>query len=118
LTISKAQDNFWLLGEEGAVQAPRRAEPHWQDGAQWQEGDIRYTVNSSSELKHDVGAYYLNMTNVKTGEKATAVYNSDGTLADVRANQSWRPVPRQKQKADAAGMVRDSVRKAMRFWFK
>jgi len=98
------------------MSTPRRAAPHWRDGAQWEEAGIRYTVNSSKELAHDLGAYYLNMVNLKTGAKATAVYNSDGTLAQVKANKDWVEVPTQKQSIDWVALLRDSFRRALRFW--
>ncbi len=95
--------------------APRRAAPHWRDGLQWQEGDIRYTVNSSSELAHDPGSYYLNMLNVKTGAKATAVYNSDGTLANVDANRDWVEVGTQRQ-IPWMQILRESWRRAINMY--
>lgn len=73
----------------------------YKDGDQWQEGDIVYTVNTANdkelrELGLDSGAYYLNQRNVKTGQKATAVYTADGELAPVKSNRYWKEVASQR----------------------
>ena len=94
----------------------------WQDGDRWVEGDIRYTCNSSSQLSNDPGSYYLSMDNLKTGAHATAVYNSDGTLAEIKQNAQWVRVPTQTQKKereiDWIRIIRDSWQRAIRIWFK
>lgn len=60
-----------------------------RDGSQWQDSDgTIHTVNSTSDPKAQ-GGYYHTQYNPATGDKATAVYNSDGTFADVKANSQW-----------------------------
>lgn len=89
-----------------------------RDGQQWQEGDILYTVNSAIDktLPPDQGQYYVSMKNVRTGEHSTAVYNSDGTFAPVKANRDWKAVRKQSQ--GIAAMIVDSFRRAIRIVFK
>ena len=50
--------------------------------------------------QHVPGGYYYNQHG-PTGDgsigHATAVYNADGTLADIPQNRGWQDVPRQDQ---------------------
>lgn len=65
-----------------------------KDGEQWTDSDgTVHTVNPTDNPKVPEGGYYHTQKN-KDG-KASAVYNPDGTLADVRANRDWKDVPRQ-----------------------
>ena len=64
-----------------------------RDGEQWTDSDgTRHTVNSTDD-PNAAGGYYHNQKG--PDGKATAVYNADGTLADVPANREWTEVPRQ-----------------------
>lgn len=51
---------------------------------------MRYTVNPTDDPKVGTDGYYLSQTDVASGEKATAVYNGDGSLANVPANRDWQ----------------------------
>jgi len=60
-----------------------------QDGARWKDGaGTTHTVNSANDPKAR-GGYYHSQTDSK-GNKATAVFNRDGTLANTKANKDWR----------------------------
>lgn len=61
---------------------------------QWVAGGVQYTANPANDPNAQ-GGYYLSQTDMETGDKATAVYNADGTFADTKANKDWRDVPRQ-----------------------
>lgn len=91
--------------------------PGHRDGEQWTEGDIRYTVNTANdkelvELGLSKGAYYLNQVNLKTGEKATAVYTADGRLAPTRSNRDWKNV---KIQVDWAEEIKKAIRRGIRW---
>ena len=91
--------------------------PGYRDGEQWQEGDIVYTVNTANDKQLEAlglakGAYYLNQRNVKTGEKATAVYTADGQLAPVKANRDWRPA---KKQYDWGSEIRKAISRGIRW---
>lgn len=59
-----------------------------RDGEQWTTSDgTKHTVNSTEDPRAP-GGYYYSQTD-SNGNKATAVYNSNGTLADVPANKDW-----------------------------
>lgn len=65
-----------------------------QDGARWVDSSgTSHTVNSTSDPAVPAGGYYYNQHG--SDGHATAVYNPDGTLADVAANRDWVDVPRQ-----------------------
>ena len=64
-----------------------------QDGDQWSAGDTTHTVNSTSDPAVPAGGHYHNQHG--PDGHATAVYNPDGTMADVAANSQWQDVPRQ-----------------------
>lgn len=65
-----------------------------KDGDRWTDSDgTTHTVNSADDKKAAGGYYYTQVD--KNGNKATAVYNSDGTFAPVKANNDWKEVPRQ-----------------------
>ncbi len=65
-----------------------------RDGDQWTTPDgTTHTVNSTSDPRVGEGGYYYNQHG--PDGHATAVYNADGTLADVPANSDWTDVPRQ-----------------------
>jgi hypothetical protein len=60
-----------------------------KDGEQWTASDgTKHTVNSTQDPKAP-GGYYHTQTS-PDGTKATAVYNADGSLADVKANKDWK----------------------------
>lgn len=62
--------------------------PGYQDGEQWTADDgTTHTVNSTNDPNAPGGYYHTQVDN--DGNKATAVYNSDGTMADVKANRDW-----------------------------
>ena len=63
------------------------------DGEQWvgPDGTI-HTVNSTEDPRVP-GGYYHTQYDPETGAKATAVYNADGTFADVPANKAWVEKP-------------------------
>ncbi|OYX53465.1 hypothetical protein B7Y92_02885 [Candidatus Saccharibacteria bacterium 32-50-13] len=66
----------------------------YRDGDQWTDADgTAHTVNSTNDPNVPAGGYYYNQHG--PGGHATAVYNPDGTLADVPANRDWRDSPRQ-----------------------
>jgi hypothetical protein len=70
-----------------------RPDPSEQDpSGQWEQDGVKYTVNETSDPAAP-GGYYLSQEDTETGDHATAVYNPDDTLADVRANESWAPAP-------------------------
>ena len=46
-----------------------------------------HTINSTDDKNVPNGYYHTQVDS--SGNKVTAVYNSDGTLADVNANKSW-----------------------------
>lgn len=74
---------------------PKKRKPG-DPGKQWDEAGVRYTVNPADDRRlSDPDAYYLNQKDLKTGNKATAVYRGDGRLADVPANRDWERVPKQ-----------------------
>lgn len=79
------------------VGVPKR--PERSPEGRWQEGDLRFTVNPATDhnLTKDALAHYLNVKDMKTGEKSTIVYNGDGTMASVKANRVWKEVPAQPQ---------------------
>lgn len=54
-------------------------------GDQWIQGGMRYTVNSTSDPRAP-GGYYLSMTDLATGAKATAVYDATGDLVRFPGN--------------------------------
>lgn len=57
-----------------------------KDGIKWTERDgTTHTVNSTQDPRVPGGYYHTQVDSA--GNKATAVYNSDGTLADVPANK-------------------------------
>lgn len=57
-------------------------------GARWTADDgTTHTVNPTSDPQVPDG-YYHSQTNAD-GEKSTAVYNSDDTLADIKQNRDW-----------------------------
>lgn len=61
-----------------------------RDGEQWRDPDgTRHTVNSTEDPKVPGGYYHSQLG--PNGEKATAVFNPDGTMADVKANKDWKP---------------------------
>lgn len=65
-----------------------------KDGAQWEDSaGTTHTVNSADDPKATGGYYYTQVDS--SGNKATAVYNSNGTMADAKANSEWVEVPRQ-----------------------
>ena len=55
-----------------------RTRPLWE-GARWVQGGMRYTVNSTEDPTAP-GGYYLSMTDLDSGAKATAVYDRNGYL--------------------------------------
>ncbi len=64
------------------------------DGQQWNGSDgTRHTVNSTDDPKVPGGYYHSQQDG--DGNKATAVFNSDGSMANVSANRDWTPVSRQ-----------------------
>ncbi|MDO4773707.1 MAG: hypothetical protein Q4A37_01110, partial [Candidatus Saccharibacteria bacterium] len=66
----------------------------YQDGDRWFDNDgTSHTVNSTSDPAVPEGGYYHSIGN--SSGHATAVYNPDGTLADVSANAGWQDSPRQ-----------------------
>ena len=65
------------------------------EGAQWSQGGITYTVNSTDDPKAP-GGYYLSMRDEQTGDHTTAVYNPDDTFAETKANKQWKPAPKQE----------------------
>ena len=46
-------------------------------------------MNSTQDPKAPDG-YYVSIKDEATGNHATAVYNSDDTFADTKANDNWR----------------------------
>ena len=65
-----------------------------RDGDQWKDSaGTTHTVNSADDPKAAGGYYYTQVDS--DGNKATAVYNSDGTFANVSTNSDWKDVPRQ-----------------------
>ncbi|QHU93909.1 hypothetical protein GWK78_02625 [Candidatus Saccharibacteria bacterium oral taxon 488] len=67
----------------------------YQDGDRWVDPDgTSHTVNSTND-PNVPGGYYYNQHG--PDGHATAVYNSDGTFANVAANRDWVEVPRQDQ---------------------
>ncbi len=61
-----------------------------KDGQQWSSGDgTIHTVNSTVDPNVASGGYYHTQVDAR-GNKATAVYNPDGSLADVKANRDWQ----------------------------
>jgi hypothetical protein len=66
----------------------------YQDGARWTDSSgTSHTVNSTNDPAVPAGGYYYNQHG--PDGHATAVYNPDGTLADVAANRDWVDSPRQ-----------------------
>lgn len=70
----------------------------YQDGERWIDSDgTSHTVNSTSD-PNVPGGYYYNQHG-PTGDgsiwHATAIYNADGTFADIPQNRDWQDVPRQ-----------------------
>lgn len=61
-----------------------------KDGEQWTgpDGTI-HTVDSTQDPGVSLGGFYHTQYDPNTGDKATAVYNPDGTFADVPANNQW-----------------------------
>jgi predicted enzyme related to lactoylglutathione lyase len=60
-----------------------------RDGAQWTDSDgTRHTVNSTDDPQAPGGFYHSQSS--PNGDKATAVYNNDYTMADVAANKDWK----------------------------
>lgn len=59
------------------------------DGEQWEEGGMRITVNSALDDRVKGEGYYVTLEDLETGAKSTAVYNEDGTLADVPRNRQF-----------------------------
>jgi len=58
-------------------------------GDRWTADDgTSHTVNPTSDPQVP-GGYYHSQTN-SDGEKSTAVYNSDGSLADIKQNRDWQ----------------------------
>lgn len=65
----------------------------YRDGERWTNSDgSTVTVNSTNDPGAP-GGYYVSQSD--GGDHSTAVYNGDGTLADVPANSGWVDVPRQ-----------------------
>jgi len=63
-------------------------------GDKWEDNGVGYTVNPTDD-ENAPGGYYLSQKDTQTGDHATAVYNTDGTFAETKANRQWRNVPRQ-----------------------
>lgn len=64
--------------------------PGYEDGERWQDDDgTTHTVNSTNDPNVGEGGYYHSVTE-PDGNKETSVYESDGTLADVKANKDWK----------------------------
>lgn len=62
--------------------------PGEKDGDRWVDSDgTTHTVNSTSDPAVPGGFYHTQVS--PSGDKATAVYNSDYSFADVPANKSW-----------------------------
>ncbi len=60
-----------------------------KDSKQWTVSDgITHTVNSTQDPKIPDGYYHTQVDS--KGNKATAVYNPDGTLANVKASKDWK----------------------------
>jgi hypothetical protein len=55
-------------------------------------GNSHVTINPTEDPKAP-GGHYVSIGDDQ--DHSTAVYNPDGTLADVKANRDWRDVPRQ-----------------------
>ena len=77
-----------------------------------------FTVNPANDqnLVDDPGAYYVSMFNVRTKQHATAVYRSDGTLADVKSNKQWVDARRAKAGVNIGALLRDSFRRAINMY--
>ena len=58
-------------------------------------GDVPHSQLHERPRGVPAGGYYYNQHG--SDGHATAVYNPDGTLADVAANRDWVDVPRQDQ---------------------
>jgi hypothetical protein len=64
-----------------------------REGARFPTGDTSHiTINATSDPKAPDG-YYVSVGD--DTDHSTAVYNGDGTLADVKANRDWETRPRQ-----------------------
>ena len=61
--------------------------PGYEDGEQWTQGGDTFTVNSTNDPKAGDGGYYVSQSDGK--DHATAVFTSDGYLADTKANKDW-----------------------------
>ncbi|WP_163512161.1 hypothetical protein [Fodinicola acaciae] len=68
----------------GKAYDPNTGEPI---GEQWESGGTTYTAKSTDDPKAP-GGYFLSQQDERG--KETAVYNADGTLADVDANKNWQ----------------------------
>lgn len=53
-------------------------------GDQWDQGGMRYTVNPTDDPQAGSDGYYLSMTDLETGSKATAVYDGNDNLLDFK----------------------------------
>lgn len=59
------------------------------DGEQWTAPDgTVHTVNSTNDPRVPEGGFYHTQVD-EDGQKSTAVYNPDYTMADVPANDDW-----------------------------
>ena len=64
------------------------------DGEQFNAGgDLGITVNSTDNPAVPSGGYYVSIGDGQS--HSTAVYNPDGSLADVKANNDWGDVSTQ-----------------------
>jgi hypothetical protein len=64
-----------------------------QEGARFEVGGgMNVTVNSTDDARVP-GGYYVSIGNGQ--DHSTSVHNSNGTLADVKANDDWVDSPRQ-----------------------
>ncbi len=60
-----------------------------KDGVQFTAGDgTKHTINSAQDPSAK-GGYYHTQVDSK-GNKATSVHKADGSLADTKANKSWK----------------------------